>query len=39
MPSIQDTIYPRIKSNLTEQDLEGAYTPTREENERNSTKI
>ncbi|RAL21956.1 DUF4158 domain-containing protein [Thermoflavimicrobium daqui] len=31
MPSIQDTIYPRIKSNLTDKDLEEAYTPQREE--------
>lgn len=27
MPSIQDTIYPRIKNNLSDQDLEEAYTP------------
>ncbi|WP_071460814.1 DUF4158 domain-containing protein [Bacillus massilinigeriensis] len=27
MPSIQDTIYPRFKSNLTEKDLEEVYTP------------
>ncbi|CAH2465054.1 MULTISPECIES: DUF4158 domain-containing protein [Bacillus] len=27
MPSIQDTIYPRIKHNLSEQDLEESYTP------------
>jgi hypothetical protein len=33
LPSIQDIIYPRIKSNLTEQDLKGAYTPQRQEME------
>ena len=27
MPSIQDTIYPRFKSNLTEKDLEEVHTP------------
>ncbi|MDK8643783.1 DUF4158 domain-containing protein [Niallia taxi] len=27
MPSIQDTIYPRFKSNLTEKDLEEVYSP------------
>ncbi|WP_260632316.1 MULTISPECIES: hypothetical protein [Bacillus] len=27
MPSIQDTIYPRIKNNLSDQDLEETYTP------------
>lgn len=27
MPSIQDTIYPRIKHNLLEQDLDESYTP------------
>lgn len=27
MPSIQDTIYPRFKSNLTEKDLEEVYNP------------
>lgn len=27
MPSIQDTIYPRFKSNLTEKDLREVYTP------------
>lgn len=31
MPSIQDTIYPRFKSNLTEKDLEELYTPTMNE--------
>jgi TnpA family transposase len=31
LPSIQDTIYPRIKSNLTEQDLREVYMPKREE--------
>jgi hypothetical protein len=31
LPSIQDTIYPRIKSSLTEQDLQEVYTPKREE--------
>jgi hypothetical protein len=27
LPSIQDTIYPRFKSNLTEKNLEEVYTP------------
>lgn len=27
MSSIQDTIYPRIKNNLSDQDLEETYTP------------
>lgn len=31
MPSIQETAYPRLKSNLTEQELNKAYTPTAEE--------
>ncbi|MFB5563372.1 DUF4158 domain-containing protein [Bacillus cereus] len=31
MPSIQDTIYPRIKNNLSDQDLEEAYTPLHSE--------
>jgi hypothetical protein len=31
LPSIQDTIYPRFKSNLTEKDLEEVYTPVMNE--------
>lgn len=31
MPSIQDTIYPRIKYNLSEKDLEESYTPLQAE--------
>ncbi|MED1093565.1 hypothetical protein [Bacillus paramycoides] len=31
MPSIQDTIYPRIKHNLSTEDLRSVYTPTRSE--------
>ncbi|GIN41478.1 hypothetical protein [Heyndrickxia oleronia] len=31
MPSIQDTIYPRFKSNLTDKDLEEVYTPQMKE--------
>ncbi|MCH5583478.1 hypothetical protein MK805_00635 [Shimazuella sp. AN120528] len=27
MPSIQDTTYPRFKSNLTNEELEEVYTP------------
>ncbi|MFS0882885.1 Tn3 family transposase [Metabacillus niabensis] len=38
MPSIQDTIYPRFKSSLTEQDLQEVYTPRREEIEWTDTK-
>lgn len=31
MPSIQDTTYPRIKSTLTEKELDDVYTPQRKE--------
>jgi len=31
MPTLQDTIYPRLKSVVTPQDLERVYTPTPEE--------
>lgn len=31
MPSIQDTIYPRIKHNLSTEDVSSVYTPTRSE--------
>lgn len=31
MPSIQDTTYPRIKSTLTEKELDEIYTPQRKE--------
>jgi hypothetical protein len=31
LPSIQDTTYPRIKSNLTEKELDEVYTPQRAE--------
>ena len=31
MPSIQETAYPRIKSNLSQQELEEVYTPKTEE--------
>jgi len=31
MPSIQDTTYPRIKSTLTEKDLDEVYAPQRKE--------
>src|SRR5699024_9736475 len=31
MPSIQDTTYPRIKSTLTEKELDEVYTPQRKE--------
>ncbi|HDR3888217.1 TPA: hypothetical protein QCO65_002621 [Bacillus cereus] len=38
MPSIQDTIYPRIKHNLSTEDLSSVYTPTRSEIEWTSLK-
>lgn len=38
MPSIQDTIYPRIKHNLSTEDLRSVYTPTRSEIEWTSMK-
>ncbi|MGG0645668.1 Tn3 family transposase [Bacillus mycoides] len=38
MPSIQDTIYPRIKHNLSTEDLRSVYTPTRSEIEWTSLK-
>lgn len=31
LPSIQDTTYPRIKSNLTVKELDEVYTPQRTE--------
>lgn len=31
MPSMQDTTYPRIKSTLTEKELDEIYTPQRNE--------
>ncbi|SCM94032.1 Uncharacterized protein BWINRASL_01846 [Bacillus mycoides] len=38
MPSIQDTIYPKIKQNLSTEDLSSVYTPTRSEIEWTSLK-
>ncbi|WP_212937036.1 hypothetical protein, partial [Bacillus hominis] len=38
MPSIQDTIYPRIKHNLSTEDLSSVYTSTRSEIEWTSLK-
>ncbi|MDM5193268.1 hypothetical protein QUG02_09775 [Bacillus hominis] len=38
MPSIQDTIYPKIKQNLSTEDLSSVYMPTRSEIEWTSLK-
>ncbi|MGH0945637.1 DUF4158 domain-containing protein [Bacillus mycoides] len=38
MPSIQDTIYPRMKNNVTSQELANVYTPNRKEFEWTATK-